>query len=292
MIIVQLLGGLGNQMFQYALGRRLSIDRQTTLKLDTSSFQRDTLRKFHLNHFEIHAEIATTDESLRFSSQRIDQRLKRLTEKLTRPYFDRRLVYERTPAFDPHILRVKNDVYLRGYWQNEQYFAPIQSEIRSEFTLRTSPPAASLELVRRMADVNSVSLHIRRGDYASNPITNQHHGLLPLRYYEAAVDLIASKVSRPHFYVFSDDLDWANDHLRLGFETIFVDINGADQAHEDLRLMSMCHHHIIANSSFSWWGAWLSQYPDQCVIAPSKWLADPVINACYTLPSRWQRLAV
>lgn len=290
MIIVQLLGGLGNQMFQYALGRRLSIDRQVPLKLDVSGFETYTLRQYYLDHFNIHAEIATPGDILRFRSYRIDQRVKRRIERLTRPYYDRSIVNEQTPGFDSRILRVGGDVCLDGYWQNEQYFDTIQAHIREEFTLKAPPSAANLAMLRQIESTQSVSLHIRRGDYASNPLTNQYHGLLPLTYYQEAAAKISDRVSDPHFFVFSDDPGWAHDHLRLDFPVIIVDVNGPAQGHEDLRLMSACQRHIIANSSFSWWGAWLSSSPRKLVYAPARWFTDPVMNAQYALPANWSRI--
>ena len=188
-------------------------------------------------------------------------------------------------------MRVGSDVWLNGYWQNEKYFDTIQAVIREDFMLGTPPSPANRDVLRRIEATQSVSLHIRRGDYASNPATNQYHGLLPLTYYEQAAAKIASWVRDPHFFVFSDDPRWAQEHLRLGFPTYIININDPEHGHEDLRLMSTCQHHIIANSSFSWWGAWLSGYPQKLVYAPAQWFSDPTMNAQYTLPDNWQRIS-
>lgn len=290
MLIVELFGGLGNQMFQYALGRRLSIDRRMPLKLDISSFETYTLRRYLLSHFSIQAELATPAELLHFRSRRFDQRIKRRLEKWARPYDKRLIVTEQSPGFDARILQIGNDVYLNGYWQNEQYFAPVQAQIREEFTVKAPPSSANLDLLRQIESAQSVSLHIRRGDYASNPVTNQYHGLLPLSYYQEAVARITEELDKPQFFVFSDDIEWARAHLRLDFPTFIVDINGPDQAHEDLRLLCACQSHIIANSSFSWWGAWLSNRPRKRVYAPAQWFSNPVMNRQYTLPSSWERI--
>ena len=138
--------------------------------------------------------------------------------------------------------------------------------------------------------VNSVSIHVRRGDYLTNPVTFQTHGLCDIDYYKKAIDEILDLVDKPHFFIFSDDQSWAKSNIIFGAPTDYVMHNNSLKNYEDLRLMSYCRHHIIANSSFSWWGAWLGNNPEKIVIAPKKWFNDPKIDTTDLIPDTWLRL--
>ncbi|MFN8447792.1 MAG: alpha-1,2-fucosyltransferase [Anaerolineae bacterium] len=192
--------------------------------------------------------------------------------------------------FEPDFLNTPKDVYLQGYFQNERYFKSIESLIRQDFVVPTPFDSRNGEMAERIRRVQSVSLHIRRGDYATNAETRSIHGLLPLDYYQTAVQHIAKSVDQPHFFVFSDDPVWACDHLRLDFPLTVVDYNGAERDFEDMRLLSLCQHHIIANSSFSWWGAWLCENPDKIVCAPKRWLQDTRYDTDEVVPATWRRI--
>ena len=133
-------------------------------------------------------------------------------------------------------------------------------------------------------------MHIRRGDYVSNPTTNKLHGTCSLEYYHNAVDIIAAKVSNPHFFIFSDDHEWARNNFKIDYPLTFVAHNNAGKNYEDMRLMSLCKHHIIANSSFSWWGAWLGSNPKKIVCAPRGWFKDKSLNTNDIIPSDWSRI--
>jgi hypothetical protein len=128
---------------------------------------------------------------------------------------------------------------------------------------------------------------VRRGDYVQNPVTNARHGLCPLEYYHTAVRTLAAQVPDPQFFVFSDDPDWTQQNLKLPYPTTYVTCNGLERDYEDLRLMSHCRHHIIANSSFSWWGAWLSTFPAKTVLAPSTWFREPPQASRDRVPAGW-----
>ena len=288
MIIIRLIGGLGNQLFQYALARRLSLLHDVPLKLDISQFETYKLRRYSLNVFNIIEDYATEGDIVRIKEKGFAS-FRRLTEKLL-PYYKRSYIHERSFHFDPNILKSSKDVYLEGYWQSERYFKYIEDIIRREFTVKIKPDAINERTTEHINIVNAVSLHIRRADYASNAAIYQFHGTCTLAYYQQAVEIISQKVSSPHFFVFSDDILWAKENLMLTYPTIFISHNNANKDFEDLRLMIQCKHHIIANSSFSLWGAWLNNNPDKIVIAPKKWFNDESIDTKDLFPEEWIRI--
>ncbi|MFX0199817.1 MAG: alpha-1,2-fucosyltransferase, partial [Candidatus Hodarchaeota archaeon] len=262
MVVVRIISGLGNQMFQYAAGRRLAIKLGVALKLDISSYSEFyKLRSYDLGIFNIKENFATPKEVRQLTNisknlfVRICYRFLRKQQKPSESYYK-----EKHFHFDPDVLNLPDDVYLDGYWQSDKYFADIAEIIRQEFSVKTALQAKNQELAALIGSCESVSLHIRRGDYVSNPRTSQMFVTCDLDYYYRCVDHISQTVQHPHFFVFSDDHQWAHDNLKLSFPTMFIDHNEADKAYEDLRLMSLCKHNIIANSSFSWWGAWLNNY--------------------------------
>lgn len=288
MIIMQILGGLGNQMFQYACGKRLAHDHHVPLKLDISSFASYPLRSFTLQHYQLHADIATPDDLSLFHSKGIDARIRRRFENQFRPYWRRSIIHEQGYGFNPPILNVHHG-YLIGYWQSYKYFEPIASHIRDDFKLKNPLSAQAGRLAAEIQAVQAVSLHIRRGDYVSNPETQQVHGVMTLDYYERAVRRIAAVISEPHFFIFSDDPDWAIVHLHLAYPSTIVSGSNTHD-YEELCLLSLCKHHIIANSSFSWWGAWLSDSSQKIVIAPNRWTLLPEGNTPDRIPSSWIRM--
>ncbi len=174
----------------------------------------------------------------------------------------------------PGICNVPLPNYLMGYWQSERYFADVAQTIRTDFTFRQPMIGRNHELVEEIGAVNAVSLHVRRGDYANNLRTKATHGVCPLDYYEAAIRYIAERVEAPHYFVFSDDMEWVRANLRIQLPCSYVDHNQGAESYNDMRLMSLCKHHIIANSSFSWWGAWLNPCDDKVVVAPKNWFAN------------------
>ncbi len=292
MVVIKLCGGLGNQMFQYAAGRRLSYVHGVELKFDISGFKEDRLRTYELGAFNIEEKFATEAEVAGLSGRK-----KGLLERITSRAFRNasvaapiKHVKEKFFHFDPEILRLPDGVYLDGYWQSEKYFKDIESVIRKELTVKTAQAGRNSELAAMIGSSASVSIHIRRGDYVSNPIANQVLGVCVLDYYYRSIEHIAQKVERPHFFVFSDEPQWAKDHLKLPYPVEFIAHNAADHAYEDLRLMSLCKHHIIANSSFSWWGAWLNPDPDKKVFAPKRWFRTDECTDIDLVPVSWIRV--
>ena len=291
MIIVWVSGGIGNQLFQYAFGRRMSLDRGVPLKLDLGRYRPNYFRAFRLGCFAVTPEIAAPDE-LPFIRPHgnIRRPITRWLQAHLPPSWLPAVEEAHPFQVDPAILRVGRNVYLRGNWQTQGYFEPILDLIRREFTFTVAPDAANQAMAEQMASVNAVSLHIRRGDYANDPNVNRRFGVLPLDYYQRAAEIMAKKAGSPHFFVFSDEPDWVRQNLRLEHPLTIVDHNGNDKDYEDLRLMTLCRHHIIANSTFSWWGAWLGHNPDRQVIAPARWYLSIDRPTPDLLPNSWMRL--
>lgn len=292
MIITHLTGGLGNQMFQYAIGRKLSCMHKVPLKLDISGFKEYTLRTYRLSHFAIPADFASgfDIENVKFNNR---TGLLRVLDSLAlrfQPNYLRNVYKEPHFPYDPNILKCKNHVYLEGYWQTEKYFKDIEETIRRDFTFVGDPDPRNKTMADQIRESESVSIHVRRGDYITNPTTNAYHGTCSEDYYKKAIQIIKNRVHQPQFFIFSDDPTWVREHLDTGYPTVFVDFNGPYKDYEDLRLMSLCQHHIIANSSFSWWGAWLCQNTEKIVIAPKKWFNKPDINTQDLIPDTWIRV--
>jgi hypothetical protein len=180
-------------------------------------------------------------------------------------------------------------VFLEGYWQSERYFREIRSLLLKEFSLRDSLPPACSGLLRDIDDCDAICVHVRRGDYLSNPVAVRVHGICSMDYYHAGVRELSQGLGRPRCFVFSDDPAWVRSSLTFDCPMTVVDINGPKDAHLDLALMAACDHFLIANSSLSWWGAWLGKYEDKKVIAPERWFLTQDIDTGDLLPESWQK---
>lgn len=277
MIVSQVIGGLGNQMFQYAVGRTLTLERGVPLRLDICGFANYALHQgFELpSIFNCVPDIATKEDIQKILGWRSSSIFRKM---LVRPraamFRGSQFVVE--PYFDywSEINDVPRDCYLTGYWQSEKYFQAAASVIRNDFSFKSPLVNRNAELAEDIAKGNAVSLHVRRGDYAKNKKTNATHGLCSLDYYRAAIRYVSGRVKSPYFFIFSDDIAWVKDNLKMDFPCQFVDHNQGAESYNDMRLMSLCRHHIIANSSFSWWGAWLNPRTDKVVVAPQKWFVN------------------
>lgn len=280
MIFVKLVSGLGNQLFQYSLGRQLSIEKNVELKLDISFFYDQNLRSFKLNHFNINATVATQseiDKHLKFyNSNSAFSRIYRRLEKLS-PRVERKVFKEKVPwNYEQDIFNVSPNIYLDGYWQNYRYFQKIDPVIFKELILKESYSFDLKKIsIQIINDQNSVSIHVRRGDYLTDKEANHLMGVMPISYYYSAIDYIKQKINKPNFYIFSDDLTWVKKNFKINDPCFFI--NG-EKDYIDLDLMSKCKHNIIANSSFSWWGAFLNTNPDKIIIAPKHWVQQDAIN--------------
>ncbi|WP_158827641.1 alpha-1,2-fucosyltransferase [Mucilaginibacter lacusdianchii] len=284
MIYSKLISGLGNQLFQYAVSRQLSYLRHVPLKLDVSFYETQELRNFKLSHYNIKAEVATQQELDNFfyvlKSKSLRARLYRKIQRL-KPRHGKRYFKELEPwVYEPSLYSANSNIYLDGYWQHHRYFEHIDDRIFDELTLKNEQERNNYPIFDMLkADDNAVSIHIRRGDYISDPNAFDLLGVLPLTYYDKAIAYINEQVKAPNYYVFSDDLDWARKNLKLNNDVYFVDIDNGSKDYLELDAMSKCRHHIIANSSFSWWGAYLNRSPNKIVIAPHQWVKPAHINA-------------
>lgn len=289
MIITKIIGGLGNQMFQYAAGRSLALANGCQLKLDISGFDNYAIHNgYELGRFNIKAEIASVEEVERFVglSPRIARFVRKRTGLGKKSYY-----LERNFAFDAGFFDKTPPIYLDGYWQSWKYFEPCAATIREELTLSNPLAGRNAEVAKQIAQVNSVSIHIRRGDYVANRATNKVHGFVGVAYYKEAMRRIDKEVSDSWFFVFSDDLPWAKSNLGLVDNVTFVDHNAGVSSYEDMRLMSLCRHHIIANSSFSWWAAWLGYHPVKRVLYPGNWFATEEKDISSLCPPEWIRVS-
>jgi hypothetical protein len=289
-ILVKLRGGLSNQMFQYAAARRLAAIHDTQVRIDTSWYGKSsdaTPRRYELNHLRPTGRIASHWETIGTEGVRNTpyRELPVALYRKARPRY--RFIAERHFHFDPTVLQLPDSVCLFGYWQSEKYFADVANAIRDEFTFATPPSHQNEGLISRMAATNSVAIHVRRADYASDHHLASIHGQCGPEYYSRAMMWIADRTTDPQFFVFGDDLDWAADHLPSGANLTFVDNNRGSASYEDLRLMSLTRHNIIANSTFSWWAAWLNQSEGQIVCAPKVWMLDPQFDCRDVLPDGW-----
>lgn len=272
MIITRITGGLGNQMFHYAIGKAIAKKRADELKLDISFYPKQTLRRYELNQFNIEENIASDDEVIKLAGNeniwfKIKRKL-RFNPKRPKSYFEEKEIAK----FHEEVFEYEEDIYLDGYWQNEEYFKDIRDEILKDFTLKGDISNEAKKDLEYIKNSQSVSLHVRRGDYVQNTHTNSVHGTCDLEYYKKAIKHIVQNIEKPNFYIFSDDIAWCKENFGFLENKVFVD--DTKSAFDDLELMKNCKHNIIANSSFSWWGAWLNQNEEKIVIAPKRWFAD------------------
>jgi len=276
MIVAKIAGGLGNQMFQYAAATALAWHKNQPLYLDLAGYVTRTHHQgfelFRLFHCK--ALVATESEIRKTFGWRMRAPWRDIA---THPRLGilrtAKIVNEPSVRLWPGFFDVPDDVYLSGYWQSEKYFRSVVDRIRSEFSFKTGLTGQNLEWAEQISESNAVSLHVRRGDYVYSHKAQKLHGVTPLPYYEAAVAEILRRVEKPVFFVFSDDPQWCLQHIKAEAPCHFIGHNTGTESFNDMRLMSLCKHNIIANSSFSWWGAWLNTNEGRLVIAPQRWYA-------------------
>jgi hypothetical protein len=272
LIIIKLQGGLGNQMFQYAFGLSLSKKLSTPLYFDASFFKQAdhglTPRKYELDLFDIPINIAGNKLVNRFLHPNFIQKA------YSKIGINKSTIFgENSLRFTNKVLETKLPAYFEGFWQSEQYFIELDDLIRKSFTFKLPLNQQSQKIADKLAQQsNTVSIHVRRGDYVNSTLTNELHGVCSINYYKNAIALIKERIQDPCFYFFSDDPEWVDQHLLQAIDNAtLVQHNYDADSWQDLALMSKCKHHIIANSSFSWWGAWLNPGEEKIVIAPKKW---------------------
>ncbi|MCX6717344.1 MAG: alpha-1,2-fucosyltransferase [Candidatus Taylorbacteria bacterium] len=282
MIIIKLQGGIGNQMFQYAFGRSLSLKRKDSLRLDTCFYKNiksgDTPREFKLNNFNIKANIVETN-SFSKSTKFLWKVVNGIGLKIHKDFHVR---------FHPLFLNMRTKKFI-GFFQSYKYFSDYEKEIREDLTLKIQLPEKAIELIEQIKNSASVSIHVRCGDYLTNKENLKNYGVCSPDHYQNAISKIKEKIDKPIFYIFSDNINWVKSNLKTDENFIFVSDNNFDETVE-LELMSNCKNNIIANGSFSWWGAWLNKNHNKIVIAPRKWTNIANFDTIDLIPDDWIKI--
>ncbi|MCK4395682.1 MAG: alpha-1,2-fucosyltransferase [Candidatus Marinimicrobia bacterium] len=303
MIIVKIYGGLGNQLFQYAFVRAISLECNREFGLDISWFDKQIgttnmnlpdKKEYLLNNFKIIEIYSSPIVSLViWLISKVTNKIKILNKIsklfLLNKYWPLNISESEYKEYDNHEICRKKLLLLNGYWQNFRYFEKYENIIRKEFTLRHKPTDENEEYLNKILSSNSVSLHFRRGDVLK-PYALKIYYICSMDYYLKSISYMSEKVHNPIFFVFSNDIQWVKSNLKISYPAVFIESQGPDYEH--FFLMSQCKHNIIANSTFSWWGAWLNKNPDKIVIGPKKWFKDPIKNKVNKdlIPNSWIRI--
>lgn len=295
MVITELTGGLGNQLFQYAASKALAIHQNTELILDISAFYREELpelevpRAFEINNFKGVSEKTITAIDYK-TNEKYKVFKKSLLEKLL-PRHKRKIYKEPHFHYDKNFFNSRKDVLLKGVWQSEKYFSTYQSHLREILILKEETIQNVKSKGEELQNENSVSIHVRRGDYLRLPVILEWHGVIDVEYYNNAIKLLQSKTEQPlKLYYFSDDPEWVETNLCTMWPGEVISKNSQNTGIEDFYLMSQCKHNIIANSSFSWWSAWLNINANKIVIAPKKWFGNAPYNTKDLIPESWIKI--
>lgn len=277
MVTIALSGGLGNQMFQYAAAKALATRLNTSLIADLYTFNKKTKatpRSFELDVFALEIEKRNT------LSGKLINKLHPYIQK-HRTFFSQIGFFTDTYAmlYQPSFEKLKGNITMQGNFQNEKYFRNIVNELRKDFIFRKPLSGKNKDTAERIGQTNAVAIHIRRGDYLTNQGAATNFVTCDKEYYESAINYISGKVAQPEFYIFSEDFEWIKENLNFGNSPVtYIDWNKGKDSYIDMQLMSLCKHNIIANSSFSWWAAWLNKDENKIVIAPSKWFQSEEKN--------------
>ncbi|MCB0506791.1 MAG: alpha-1,2-fucosyltransferase [Bacteroidetes bacterium] len=293
MIKIVLSGGLGNQMFQYAFAKTLAVKHNTQLFLNTQFLESKLPIKSMATQLQYELDIFAIDAILErniFQSKLLYPFAKAnylLQDKINQQKFH--FLKETQHHFNPTYLQAKDNTYIKGNFQSEKYFIEIEEIIRKDFSFKIPLENENKSISEKIQNSNSVSIHIRRGDYISLPQNKHKFAQLSLEYYQQSIAKIKEQIFNPIFFVFSDDIAWVKQALNI--DAHFISNNNTNKtAYMDMQLMSMCKHNIIANSTFSWWAAWLNNNPQKIVIAPQHWFADVSINSQDIIPTHWIKL--
>jgi hypothetical protein len=294
MIIANINGGLGNQMFQYANAKALAMRKGVDFLVDVSLYEKKMMHQgFELGRiFDLSVSLATKTDRKKvlgmFQSPFTNRILARLPilKNLSKKY-----ICEPHFEYWKGLQTCSENAYVFGYWQSEKYFIDHKEQIRHDFSFKPFADSKNIKLALQIKESPcAVSIHVRRGDFLSNPKASAYHGVLSPTYYAAALEYLSKEFPNMELFIFSDDMEWVKKKLELGNHQVrFVSHNTGANSYLDMALMSLCDHHVIANSSFSWWGAWLNPSADKIVIAPKSWFIKP-INTTDLIPSSWIRL--
>jgi hypothetical protein len=286
MIVTQLTGGLGNQLFQYACGLALSKKIGVPLSFYFYSASGNTKRSLALDCFSISGKQLPSHQKFLFEYSSYIQKVSNHFLNAQLPVLPH-VFTEKSFKYDPSIKLITDNTVLIGYWQSEKYFSKFSADIQNEFTFKQQLDKNNLSLLQQIMSTESVAIHIRRGDYVSHAAAAQFHGTLQLEYYQEAIEVIKAHRKNSVFYIFSDDQEWVKKNLLFKGKKYFVVGNTGTNAYKDLQLMSNCKNNIIANSSFSWWGAWLNSKNMKMIIAPSKWTKNDSMTTIDLIPKSW-----
>jgi hypothetical protein len=282
MIITEINGGLGNQLFQYAAGLSLAEKHQTQLKINVDFKQADTSRTLGLSHFNIFLESATPEEIKHYSPTSI--LFKKILSYL--PLALQKFYKERQFSYQPDFEKLGPNVYLKGYWQSERYFSTIATQVKDIFTLQPHFYSNILPLIEEIKQTESVSIHVRKGDYLLHPYSD-YYATLESAYYNNALAALQDNLPQLKLYVFTDDPKWVKENLALPIPYTLISGVQTRSMYEDFQAMLSCKYHIIANSSFSWWTAWLSSRIGKKVIAPKQWFKNGPTDTQDLVPKSW-----
>ncbi len=288
--MIRLVGGLGNQLFQYAAARAVALRSEAELLLDLSWFATASDRQFALAPLCISARILEGVPPEGVGARFFRKVLHRIAKRTDESWQGRPIFREKHYHFDPAMLDVRAPVCLDGYFQSEKYFLDYREQIASELRVATHPGDLAQEILARMRVHDAICVHVRRGDYVANSSTKAFHGVCSMDYYYQGLRIVSEGLQNPHCYVFSDDPEWVRANFSPAFPVSIVDIHGPHEAHEDLRLMAACKHFVIANSSLSWWGAWLGSHPQKRVVAPKDWFQSDANDPKDLIPDHWVRI--
>lgn len=293
MIVIQLEGGLGNQMFQYAMAHIIADINKVPVKIDKkflnlkNNTRGCTPRNFELGVFYNSFLQASESDVISLTNlSNINKIKKRIGLNYPKVYQE--------PSFDfqSNVFSIQSPAYIKGYFQSYKYFIGYEDLILNFFSFPIdSLDSKNRELLSDIKHGNSISIHVRRGDYVQDKITQEFHGNCSLEYYFESIALLVSKYKDVKLIFFSDDSEWVKEHFKnLPYSKLFIDHNNDENSWKDMLLMSFCTHNIIANSSFSWWAAWLNENPHKTVIAPKNWFTDTGKDANDLIPEEWIRL--
>lgn len=289
MILVKVNGGFGNQLFQYCAARALEEGGRGPVIISLGNRNRNSEASGIMNR--------------PFELDKIKSRYRGKSSILwdccfaflhfIGKYTRRRgwIFIEADSAYDEFINKLNKNAFIEGYFQSYKYFSPQWERIKQDLVPAEAQSQAFISMEQKISSCDSVSIHIRRGDYVTSRIGAAVHGACPVEYYESAVNYISDKIADPFFFIFSDDVKWCMENIRTPRDrTCVVDINKGEDSYLDVFLMAKCKHNIIANSTFSWWGAWINESPSKIVIAPARWFADSAMRAPDLIPPEWIRL--
>jgi hypothetical protein len=303
MIVSRLIGGLGNQMFQYALAKKLAIKNNTEVYFDlhllldhTSTKKKQVNRNFDLDIFNFSKRFISKDESNKFNGLKTNSVTLKILIKLKKIIFPLKIIIEKNRGFDKQILNTKNNYCIVGSFQSPRYFDDIRNDILRDFIIKEEFIEKSNQSEKIIKNKITVSVHFRRGDYLTNNYYKDIFGELPMSYYKEAYKIFNTKFPNASYFIFSDDIKWVKNNISIFKNATFIENSSSKKGMAtDLFQMTICDHHIISNSTFAWWGAWLNNKDNKFVVAPKMWVSkkyfgDKSIHPTDIIPENWKTI--